>query len=214
MATTLPRITPLGTPVPRAVSSQPRSFSTPPTPSIYGPYPPRELSSSMDNVYVPGRINPLAPPPSKRRINMSWETSEQHLHNHKRSQLMQRREHERYHSAWAKAFYGSVAEQEYYRKHFRDVLKQQMADIEDKRKKNVKEKKKESEMALAQDDNDKSNDRDAFRKKHRYLQTFRDSNKQTMEEKWSDNKVDKFIEDRSDRDRGRYNPINWTCSLK
>lgn len=127
---------------------------------------------------------------------------------------MQRREHERYHSAWAKAFYGSVAEQEYYRKHFRDVLKQQMADTEEKKKRQVTEKKKESEMALAQDTNDKSKDHDAFVKKHMYLQSFRDVNKQAMEEKWSNHRIHKFIEDRSDRERTRYNPINWTCSLK
>lgn len=116
MATTLPRITPAQTPVSGGIKLQ-RSYSNPgpTTPTVYGAYPPRELSSSMSLVQIPHRINPLAPPPPKKRINMSWETTDQTYHNYKRSQLMQRREHERYHSAWQKAFYGSVAESEYYR---------------------------------------------------------------------------------------------------
>jgi len=64
-----------------------------------------------------------------------------------------------------------------YRKHFRDVLKQQMADQDKQKKHQFKEKAKESEMALAQDCSDRENDRDTFMKKHLYLQTFRDSNK-------------------------------------
>jgi len=118
MATTLPKITPVSTKVTTrhaSIGTPSRSHSMPCTPTLYGPYPPRELSSSMELVHVPQRVNPLAPPPPKRRINMSWETLDQHHHNDKRRILMQRREHERYHSAWAKAFYGSIAEQEYYR---------------------------------------------------------------------------------------------------
>jgi hypothetical protein len=64
---------------------------------------------------IPGRINPLEPPAPKKRINMSWETVDQHWHNDKRRIIMQQREHNRYHSAWSKAFYGSPAEQEAYR---------------------------------------------------------------------------------------------------
>jgi len=35
-----------------------------------------------------------------------------------------------------------------------------------------------------------------------------------MENHWTDNRSNKYMEDRTDRDRARYNPINWTCSLK
>lgn len=104
--TTLPRITPSATPTPRSFSA---------AGGLYGPYPPPELSSVWDHMKIPGRINPIAPPPPKRRINTSWETMEQHWQNDKRRILMQQREHVRYHSAWSKAFYGSPADQEAYR---------------------------------------------------------------------------------------------------
>ena len=82
---------------------------------MYVPYPPKELSSSIDYLRIPGRVNPLAPPPPRKRINWTWETTDQHHENEKRSLLMQKREHTRYHSAWSKAFYGSPAEKEAYR---------------------------------------------------------------------------------------------------
>lgn len=111
--TTLPRITPASTPLPTGITQPPpRSHSSA---SMYVPYPPKELSSSVDFIRIPGRINPLAPPPPRRRINWSWETTDQHFENEKRSLLMQKREHTRYHSAWSKAFYGAPAEKEAYR---------------------------------------------------------------------------------------------------
>ncbi|KAL3853847.1 hypothetical protein ACJMK2_017347 [Sinanodonta woodiana] len=138
MATTLPRITPSGTPLPPTVTGIQRSQSSV---SLYGPYPPPDLSSSMDLVRIPARINPLSPMPPKRRINMSWETTDQHYANERRRLLMQKREYTRYHSAWEKPFYGGPAEKELYR-------------------------------------NRKSED------------------------------------ERLDRERLRYNPINWSCTLK
>lgn len=106
--TTLPKIsrTPLATPVPPSIQR---------ANSMYGAYPPRELSSSMSLVRIPPRVNPLAPPPPRKRIQDHWETVEQHWHNDQRRILMQQREHQRYHSAWAKAFYGAPAEKEQYR---------------------------------------------------------------------------------------------------
>lgn len=106
-ATTLPKISPISTPVPKLQ----RTLSA----ASYGPYPPRELSSSMELVRIPQRVNPLAPPPPKKRINMAWETVDQHWHNEARRVMMQQREHQRYHSAWSKPFYGQPAEKEQYR---------------------------------------------------------------------------------------------------
>ena len=117
--TTLPKISPLGTPrmTPLSTPMPTMQRST----SMYGAYPPRELSSSMSLVRIPQRINPLAPPPPKKRINDSWETVEQHFHNDSRRILMQQREHQRYHSAWSKPFYGGPAEKEQYRSVTLDV---------------------------------------------------------------------------------------------
>jgi hypothetical protein len=100
------------TPISTAYATLTKSQSTP---SLYGAYPPKELSSSMDLIRIPARINPLAPKPPKRRINMAWETVDQHYSNYKRSALMQRREHTRFHSAWERPFYGAPAEKEAYR---------------------------------------------------------------------------------------------------
>lgn len=100
--TSLPKITPCSTPC--------TSDS-----SLYRPYPPPELTSTWNQVKFPKRINPLAPPPPRRRISTSWETIPQHWHNEKRRTMMQKMEHERYHSAWSKPFYGTPADKEAYR---------------------------------------------------------------------------------------------------
>lgn len=207
MATTLPKITPLGTPISRVH----RTYSSN---SLYGPYPPRDLSSSMDLIRIPQRINPLSPNPPKKRINMAWETTDQHWHNEKRSLLMQQREHQRYHSAWSKPFYGAPAEKEQYRKHFREVLKQQMSDLDSSKRAEFERCSKESAEAIKFDQECKQKDFEDFVTKHKYLQNFRDGNKQKMEETWTQNRNNKFLEDRIDRERLRYNPINWSCTLK
>ncbi|XP_011428591.1 uncharacterized protein LOC128158996 [Crassostrea angulata] len=205
--TTLPKIsrTPLATPVPPSIQR---------ANSMYGAYPPRELSSSMSLVRIPPRVNPLAPPPPRKRIQDHWETVEQHWHNDQRRILMQQREHQRYHSAWAKAFYGAPAEKEQYRKHFRDVLKQQMADQDISKSVAFKEKCQESKQSIAYDNDCRQKDMDAYVKKHVYLQNFRDGNKNMMEKQWQDNRTSRYLEQRIDRERLRYNPINWSCSLK
>lgn len=180
----------------------------------YGAYPPPELSSSVDFVNIPKRTNPLAPPPPRKRINWSWETVDQHHENEKRRLLMQKREHTRYHSAWSKAFYGSPAEMEAYRRHFREVLKQQMSDQDVSKKHELKQKVKETERAIAYDRECRMNDAHEYFRKHNYLMQFRDGNKNLMENTWDAKKYNKHVEDRIDRERLRYNPINWSCSLK
>ena len=102
---TFPRITPTTTASKRLLS----------TGNAYGAYPPPILSNIWDHMTIPRRINPIAPLPPRKRINVSWETSEQHHKNDKRRTLLQRREHLRYHTAWSKAFYGAPAELEAYR---------------------------------------------------------------------------------------------------
>lgn len=210
--TTLPRITPMSTPLPTGITQPPPRSHT--SASLYVPYPPKELSSSLDYLKVPQRINPLAPTPPRRRINWSWETTDQHHHNEKRSLLMQKREHTRYHSAWSKAFYGSPAEKEAYRRHFREVLKQQMSDKMVMEKEEFKQKVRETEQAIAYDRDCRVNDAKEYFRKHNYLMQYRDGNKQQMEEKWAYHRYNRELENRIDRERLRYNPINWSCTLK
>ncbi|KAL8579149.1 hypothetical protein ACOMHN_036088 [Nucella lapillus] len=203
--TTLPRITPSATPTPRSISAGGGK---------YGPYPPPDLSSTWDHMKIPQRINPLAPNPPKKRINMSWETVDQHWHNDKRRIIMQQREHNRYHSAWSKSFYGSPADQEAYRRHFRDVLKQQMADQDAQKRQTLKEKVRESEAAVEYDRQCMSQDFNGFVKKFHYLKQFRDDNKCFMEDQWQQKRVDRQLENRYDREVLRFNPINWSGTLK
>ncbi|XP_041348239.1 uncharacterized protein LOC121367870 [Gigantopelta aegis] len=207
MATSLPRITPRGTPVPGA----PRSFSAN---SMYVSYPPPHLTSTMDFLHMPPRINPLAPPPPRKRINASWETIEQHLHNDRRRIFMQAREHERYHSAWAKGFYGPPAEREAYRKHFREVLKEQMSYQDYQKKQDLKNKIHESEVAVEYDKICLQEDTEKFIKRYTYLKNFRDGNKVIMENQWRENRVLRQHENKVDREMMKYNPINWSCTLK
>ncbi|XP_005105460.1 uncharacterized protein LOC101847518 isoform X2 [Aplysia californica] len=199
--TTLPKITPCGTP--RSVSAS----------ASYGPYPPPELTSTWNQTKFPSRVNPLAPPPPKRRINMSWETTPQHWHNEKRRLFMQQREHERYHSAWAKPFYGPPADKEAYRRHFREVLKQQMSDSDHKKQLDLKNKVRESEEAVEYDRQCKVKDFKDFVKKFNYLKNFRDDNKTFMEDTWEKNRFHKIMTDKYDREIMRYNPINWSGTL-
>ncbi|XP_046357813.1 uncharacterized protein LOC124136076 [Haliotis rufescens] len=210
--TTLPRITPRGTPVSTPPPTPlPRSFSAQ---SHYGPYPPRHLTSTFDYVEFPKRINPLSPPPPKRRINSSWETTAQHHQNDKRRTFMQAREHERYHSAWSRPFYGEPAEKEVYRKHFREVLKQQMLDQDTVKKQTLVDKVRESEAAVQYDRQCQEQDMDKFSKKFCYLKTFRDANKDLMEDRWRSSRFTRHMENRYDREVMRYNPINWSGTLK
>lgn len=202
--TILPRITPVATPTPRSLSAG----------NSYGPYPPPDLSNAWDHMKIPPRVNPIAPLPPKKRINSSWETVDQHWHNDKRRIIMQQREHNRYHSAWSKAFYGSPADQEAYRRHFRQVLKQQMSDQDSLKRDNLKNKVRESEAAVEYDRQCRSQDLESFRKKFNYLKQFRDDNKTFMENKWQQRKMDTSMENRYDREVLRFNPINWSGTLK
>lgn len=203
--TTLPRITPVATPTPRSISA---------AGGTYGPYPPPELTTVWDHMKIPQRINPIAPNPPKRRINMSWETMDQHWHNDKRRIVMQQREHNRYHSAWSKAFYGSPADQEAYRRHFRQVLKQQMADQDALKRQTLQDKVKESEAAVEYDRQCRAQDMDSFVNKYNYLKKFRDDNKHYMEDQWQQRRAERQLENHVDREVLRYNPINWSGTLK
>lgn len=127
---------------------------------------------------------------------------------------MQQREHNRYHSAWSKAFYGSPPEQEAYRRHFRQVLKQQMSDQDALKAQTLKSKVRESEAAVEYDRQCLSQDVEACVKKYNYLKQFRDDNKVFMEDKWQQRRSERQMENVYDREIQRFNPINWSGTLK
>ncbi|KAK6177063.1 hypothetical protein SNE40_015242 [Patella caerulea] len=216
--TSLPKITPASTPVPLTRSrtcSLPQPIRRSHTSvSVYGPYPPANLSNQWDYIQTPARINPIGPLLPRKRINDSWETIPQHYHNDCRRILMQQREHERYHSAWSKAFYGNPAERESYNKHFREVLKQQMTDQDLWKRRHQVDKVQESERAVEYDRQCLQKDSEDQNNKFSYLKRFRDDNKMLMEKQWDLLKQKRTVENLYDREIMRYNPINWSCTLK
>lgn len=180
---------------------------------MYRPYPPPELTSTWTDVKFPSRVNPLSPTHPKKRINMAWETTPQHWHNERRRLAMQQREHERYHSAWARPFYGPPADKEAYRRHFRETLKQQMTDLDHQKKSDFKHKVQESVEVQEYDRQCRNKDFGDFVTKFNYLKNFRDDNKKFMEKSWENNRFQKVSTDRYDREVMRYNPINWSGTL-
>lgn len=209
----LPRIAPRATPLPPSFGAQKPANSKPLSasiPTIYEVYPPR-LPSAPD---IPrGRINPLHPPQPLRRTVM-LETKAPHFQNDIRAQRMKQREHYRYHNAWSKYYYGSAAEQESYRSYTRAVLKKQMEDADRHAKYDFKEKVQESVEATDRDNQTRIEDAMDFFRKYEYLKTFRDENKRVMESSWTQKRRQKTEENLYDREQMKYNPINWSCSLK
>ena len=63
------------------------------------------------------------------------------------------------------------------RRHFRQVLKQQMADQDAQKQQHLKDKVRESEAAVEYDRQCRSQDLNSFMKKFSYLKQFRDDNK-------------------------------------
>lgn len=177
--------------------------------SNYEVYPPR-LPSAPD---IPKKINPLQPSPPQRRT-VAWETIDPHYLNEQRVNRMKQREHYRYHNSWSKYYYGSIPEKEQYRASTRSVLKQQMTDLWGQNRQQITDKVQESQQAVAYDNSCRMQDAVDYQNKFSYLKNFRDDNKNLMESAWQRRRQSKFEEDKFDREQLRYNPINWSATLK
>ena len=66
----------------------------------------------------------------------------------------------------------------FFRKHFREVLKQQMSDKDFQKIQFNREKTQESAMSIAYDNKCKQEDFEKYINKHVYLQQYRNQNKQ------------------------------------
>jgi hypothetical protein len=217
MATTLPRISPQGTPL--CGSPKVADRKRPPQPKTssirfslakaYELYPPR-LPTAPD---IPARVNPLKPPPPKK-FNHSLETEDMTYQNYQRSLKMKRAEYSRYHTAWSKYYYGSPTEKEEHRFNIRSVLKQQMTDKENFHKQHQIDKVMESETATHRDMKDREEDADKFLKKFQILRQYTQANKTLMEEIWDRRKLQRETENLTERELLKHNPINWSCTLK
>jgi len=180
---------------------------------VYGVYP-GWLPPAPD---VPSRsINVLtaAQNPRGRGRTVMLETMAPHTSNDQRLMRLKQRDHYRYHNAWSKYYYGSKAEQEQYRAYNRDVLKQQMADLDKSQRQTFQDKSQESLLTMAIDSQNRKEDSVAFQTRFNQLKTFRDQNKNMMENAWDFRKRRKVSDDCYDREQLKYNPINWSGTLK
>jgi len=75
-------------------------------------------------------------------------------------------------------------------------------------------KVRESEDAVEKDRLVRVEDARDQAKRFEYLKTYRDDNKKLMENTWDHRKQKRFVENKFDREQLKYNPINWSCSLK
>lgn len=88
-----------------------------------------------------------------------------------------------------------------------------MADLDEKKRVEFKNKVIESERAVDYDNQCRIQDFNDFVKKFNYLKNFRDDNKSYMEHTWESNRFNKIMTDRYDREVMKYNPINWSGTL-
>ena len=88
----------------------------------------------------------------------------------------------------------------------------------DRREKNSRQTNRykihETNLAIHNDNQCHATDKDDKRRKVEYLNQFRDENKRLMELREEQRKIQVVIEHGREREILRYNPINWSCSLK
>jgi len=158
------------------------------------------------------KLNPLRPPRLSRTVTL--ETTDSHYQNELRSLLMKREQYHKSHNRWMKPFYGSKVEQEDYRKNTREVLKSQMSDRENSYRQYLIERMEESDRAISYDRKCLDDDRKAFQKKSAFLRQFRDENKRLMELKEQQQKLNRLHTNQCEGELLRYNPINWSQTLR
>ncbi|XP_002739391.1 uncharacterized protein LOC100377244 [Saccoglossus kowalevskii] len=226
--TTLPRIAPRETPVSAPPIREPKQRNLSATATSL---PAPAVSISMNGKPVPAtvwarvthtavsnlrphqfpRLNPLNPRPYRRTVSL--ETTEAHHLLSQRVMAMKQREHYRFHSGWQKPFYGSPADKEAYRRDIRSKLKEQMTDKLGFQKQILKDKVHESEVAVDYDRKCLEDDHEDVVKKAIYLKQFRDENKKLMEWKEEQDRLNRVLQNKYERELVRYNPINWSHTL-
>ncbi|XP_033942957.1 uncharacterized protein [Pseudochaenichthys georgianus] len=159
------------------------------------------------------RLNPLHPPLVHKRI-VSLETPAVHHHNHQRTLIMQRREHQRYHQVWRKPCYGSSSERDEYRKELLEHLKRQMEEKCISLKLHVASKVKEAENLREVDRLALSGERELRIQHSKAMTAYRDENKRLMEQSWRDRALTRSQETLKEREMLCLNPINWNGTLK
>lgn len=197
---------------PELLNGMQRSFSSlnqAKIPSVYQVYPaPLHLDTN-----IPKRVNVLRPAPHGV-YNSFTETWENNWRNMSRSLLMQQREHFRYHDAWKPYFYGSPSEKELHNKLIREGLKEQMSDKWKHQKAIFEARVQESMDAVAHDKHDVEAELDKQRRYREMMKAYCVANKSMMEERERLKHTEKLADVAQESELIRYNPVNWSCSLK
>ncbi|KAF5400572.1 hypothetical protein PHET_06123 [Paragonimus heterotremus] len=177
---------------------------------------------SVYSVYPPPVEYKPCPPPRVDPYNFSrtkpktcvLETSDASNYIHNRANWMMQKEYQRYHNNWRCYYYGNPSEREQYGSYLRHGLKQQMSDNVARKKDEIKLKAKESqEIEQLCRKFDEKYALDSNRRKE-FLVRFRDANKQMIEERAQTRRIERQRTIATEREQLRYNPINWSCTLK
>ncbi|XP_072026246.1 LOW QUALITY PROTEIN: uncharacterized protein [Amphiura filiformis] len=171
---------------------------------------PQSAPSTSGSRYM--KLDPLHPPKAKRSIFL--ETTDVHYQNELRTYLLKREQYHRFHRGWMRPFYGDKIEQEDYKRGIRSNLKDQMSEKEGNHKQWMVDKVQESLTAKDYDNKCRTDDKDAYKKTKTHLMKFRDENKKLMEEKEKVDKSTRLQQYEHEREILRYDPINWSKSLR
>jgi hypothetical protein len=159
------------------------------------------------------RVDPLHPPWTNRRT-VSLETEGAHDLLGQRSQALKQREYHRYHSSYQVPVYGSIASKEQYRKDIREVLKGQMSDKMSREKTAFSSRLTESRAFIEMDRKVIQDDLDSRKKRFDLMKNFRDENQKMAAEVTERKRQDKEYRLREERELLKFNPINWSHSLR
>ncbi|KAM3915206.1 uncharacterized protein RB166_017557 [Leptodactylus fuscus] len=191
------------------------NFNTPkrrcPITPLYLPAVPTATVSQ--SCMFPQRLNPLHPPGVNRRT-VSLETMAAHHHNQQRVINMQQKEYSRYHQGWRRPFYGTATEKEEYRREIRQLLKKQMSEKWKTAREATSSQSKEIEALIEADRYTILQDIEKDRTRALFMRRYRDENKRLMESKWQESRLSRSMEMLKERELLRYNPINWSGTLK
>ncbi|XP_063720859.1 uncharacterized protein LOC134847638 isoform X2 [Symsagittifera roscoffensis] len=159
------------------------------------------------------KVDPLHPPWSSRRT-VSLETVNAHDALSQRSTAMKQREFHRYHSTYETPVYGSIAAKEQYRREIRDILKDQMASKLEREKTAFSSRLTESKAFIEMDRRTIQDELQSRQKRFDMMKSFRDENKKMAAEITERKKLERCLRQREEKEMLKFNPINWSHSLR
>lgn len=157
------------------------------------------------------RPDPLRP---TREKTFTLSSTDAEFENEQKILRKKREQYHQFHRNWMRPFYGSKVDQEEYRRGIREQLKNQMAEKHNDYQKFQKEKVQESEQAFSYDQECVNKDKRDRRNKGLYLSNFRNENKKIIEQHERlrrENRINTAIHE---QELLRYNPVNWSQTLR